>query len=90
MNSQTASFASRSFTSLAGRATRAQFSPVLRHATHDAFVRRSAANRVEPSSLGAVQFVDDTMNELTRSTSDRWWDPHLIDRLRSPLTRYHD
>lgn len=23
-------------------------------------------------------------------TPTRWWDPHVVDRLQMPLTRYHD
>lgn len=84
------SLSPRSFRPLPGHATRAQFSPVLRRAMHDTFVRRSASTQPDRPGFDGRPLVDDTLNEFARVTSDRWWDPHLIDRLRSPLTRYRD
>lgn len=87
MNSRTFS---SSFRSTGALPLRAQLSPISRRVTLDAFNRRSLATHSENRRIGEVQFVDDTLSEFMRPTSNRWWDPHLVDRLRSPLTRFHD
>jgi hypothetical protein len=84
MNSRTFSSSFRS------TGLRAQLSPISRRVTLDAFNRRNLATFSASRGDAEVQLVGETTNEPTRTTSDRWWDPHLVDRLRSPLTRFHD
>lgn len=84
-----------------GSQIRAQYSPVFRRASQTALARHSLSNFSARASADVPTvdiaaepetpvLADNSLNEFTRSTSDRWWDPHLIDRLQSPLTRYHD
>ena len=70
--------------------TRAQFSPLLRRATQGAFARSGAAARLPGKSSSGTSIIDDPHAPSSLTTSDRGWARHLIDRLHSPLTRYHD
>ena len=69
--------------------SRGDFTPLLRRSTEAAFARsrvdaRGAARR------SRKLISPDALMPLTPSLVERWWDPHLVDRLQSPLTRYRD
>lgn len=87
MNASTFPLPLRAFSA---RNTRAQFSPVLRPARLGSVARRDVTERFSRGSSSTAVLVDDTLADLNRATSQRWWDPNLVDRLRSPLTRFHD
>lgn len=62
-------------------ATRATFSrPVTR-----AQFSPVAPSRFQDSALRSVSVFPTPLD-----TPTRWWDPHVVDRLQTPLTRYHD
>ena len=71
------------------QSSRAQFSPVIRRTAQTALTR----NRLRDAGGEARNTVVPRPESLTPETpapTERWWDPHLVDRLQLPLTRFRD
>jgi hypothetical protein len=67
---------------------RAHFSPVMRRTTQLALTRRGTAHRVDRRR--ATMPAADTLTPSTPNIAPRLWNPHLLDRLQAPLTRFRD
>jgi hypothetical protein len=76
-------------TSATLRSSRAALSPVLRRATQDALTRSRVNARLAAARSAALP-TSDSLTPATPSLGERWWDPHLVDRLQTPLTRFRD
>lgn len=68
---------------------RAQFSPLIRRTAQTTLTRNRL--RIERNGKATeVVPIPETLTLETPTPSERWWDPHLVDRLQSPLTRIHE
>lgn len=76
---------------LSATAVRAQLSPLRRSSTREALrARRAGAlvRRAAPVSTNPAPRA--WLAPAPAVLTDRWWDPHLLDRLQTPLTRYRE
>jgi hypothetical protein len=82
---------SRTFPSLAAGSTsgRAQFSPVLRHTAQTALTRHRVRAELREQNSGVIPDAE-TLTPPTPTLRERWWNPHLMDRLQPPLTRFRE
>ena len=87
MNTQT----SRTTRVAASTGSRAQLSPLFRRSTQGALARGQIAARLNRRAdrVAALTF-NDPLTPATPTLSDRWWDPHLLDRLQTPLSRVRE
>ncbi len=87
MNTQT----SRTTRVAVSAGSRAQLSPLFRRSTQDALARGQIAARLNHRTNRASALpLNDPLTPATPTLSDRWWDPHLLDRLQTPLSRIRE
>jgi hypothetical protein len=79
----------RSLRSSAIPSSRAAFSPLFRNAAQRPLTRANVNARLVRAYSATVPTAD-TLTPATPSLVERWWDPHLVDRLQTPLTRIHE
>jgi hypothetical protein len=53
-------------------------------------VTRAQLSPVAPSLSRDAALRSLSVFPTPLDTPTRWWDPHVVDRLQAPLTRYHD
>ena len=87
MNTKSSKIRSSSTRSLVLR--RAQFSPVFPRPAQEAVIRsRLHAQSAERSNV--IVPDAETLTPGTPVFTDRFWNPHLVDRLQTQLTRFRD
>ncbi|MES2697867.1 MAG: hypothetical protein V4773_30680 [Verrucomicrobiota bacterium] len=71
--------------------TRAALSPVLRRSLQGALTRQRVAARLARSrSANAALPASDSLTPATPALLERWFNPHLLDRLQMPLSRIRE
>jgi hypothetical protein len=82
---------SRSKSTLSSRrltSSRAHYSPILPRNAQDALTRNLLHTQVHARNDSIVPNAKSLTPETP--TLSRWWDPHLVDRLHTQLTRFRD
>ena len=85
---------SSSYSHSSGSSTRASharshLSPLLRRATQQAVLRARAGASARTGTDRQIWSAN-AMTPPTPSLIDRWWNPHLLDRLQTPLSRIRE
>jgi len=78
------------FQPASGPSARAELSPLRGRATQHAVARLGVFARRAEDRINLQAFALDRFNPAPITASEGRWSPNLIDRLQSPLTRYHD
>ena len=68
---------------------RAHLSPLLRRATQQAVLRSRIGAPARTGNKRQI-WAANTMTPPTPALVDRWWNPHLLDRLQTPLSRIRE